>query len=69
MFTSSAAHDHIIVHDEFMLLLWPAIGSLTLSPCASQAYNFWYSSLPSSFLDSAIFRTALLKSSWLIASR
>jgi hypothetical protein len=36
------------------------------SSCAS--YNFWYSSLPSNFFDSAILRTALLKSSWLIAS-
>lgn len=32
-------------------------------------YSFWYSSLPSSFFDSATLRTALLKSSWLIASR
>ena len=31
-------------------------------------YNFLYSNLPSSFLDSATFLTALLKSSWLIES-
>lgn len=32
-------------------------------------YSFWYSSLPSSFFTSASLRTALLKSSWLTASR
>lgn len=32
-------------------------------------YSFWYSSLPSSFFASATLRTALLKSSWVIASR
>lgn len=31
-------------------------------------YSFWYSILPSSFFDSATLRTALLKSSWLMAS-
>ena len=31
--------------------------------CPPSVYNFWYSSLPSSFFVSATLRTALLKSS------
>jgi hypothetical protein len=46
-----------------------AVPSNSPASPASDPYNFWYSSLPSSFFASTILRTALLKSSWLMASR
>jgi hypothetical protein len=49
------------------LMLWRMRVVMKYAP--PSAYSFWYSSLPSSFFDSATLRTALLKSSWLMASR
>lgn len=52
----------------FLLCIFTPVFIITMATPSSPLYSFWYSSLPSSFLDSATLRTALLKSSWLIAS-
>jgi hypothetical protein len=47
---------------------WYWVLSRYLGSYKYKIYSFWYSSLPSSFFASATFRTALLKSSCVMAS-